>query len=80
MLCEPCSFLPVYDRYSLPYGLTLFFVLRIEAEIKFKDFDIPTPKNRGIQTHSLVCALRDSSPRLFHDLLLLVLWQIGVRV
>ena len=71
MLCEPCSFLPVYQRYSLPYGLTLFLVLRIEAAIKFQDFNslISKKKKNVVQTHSLLRGLCDFSPRLAHDLL-----------
>ena len=69
MLCEPCSFLPVYNRYSLPYGLTLCLVLRIEAAIKFKDFNSLISKKHAVQTHSLLRGLCDFSPRLAHDLL-----------
>ena len=69
MLCEPCSFLPVYKRNSLPYGLTLFLVLRIEAAIKFQDFSSLILKKHVVQTHSLLRGLCDFSPRLAHDLL-----------
>ena len=71
MLCESCTFLPVYNRYSLvlPYGLPLFLVLRIEAAIKFKDFNSLISKNHVVQIHILLRGLCDSSPRLAHDLL-----------
>ena len=68
---EKCCVNPVVSfryivGYSLSYGLTLFLALCLKAAINSKTSTHRSQK-RGVQTHSLVRCLCDSSPCSAHD-------------
>jgi len=80
MLCEFCSFLPVYKRIQLILWFPCVSALLLEAAIKLKEFNLLLSKDGGVQTYSFVRRLCDSWLRLLHGLVCCNHYQPNIHV